>query len=78
MMPTPNQRIKTASTIRCCSNCVPPKRHTACWGHCPDYAKERAEYDEKKAAIDKQRRVSSSIYLDRAYRIAKYSRKHGR
>jgi hypothetical protein len=43
-----NTPFRTGSTISCCRYCVPPKRHTACWDHCPEYLKERAEYDAKK------------------------------
>ena len=52
-------RLQTASTITCCRHCVPPKRHTACWDHCPEYLKEKAEYEaikaehRKKAEIDR-------------------------
>lgn len=52
MMPKPKkeQQVRTHSTISCCHHCVPPKRHTACWGHCPEYLKEKAEYEERKTA----------------------------
>lgn len=44
-----NSQFRSQSTISCCRHCVPPKRHTACWDHCPEYQKERAEYDVQKA-----------------------------
>ena len=47
--------------MKCCHHCVPPKRHTACWGTCPDYIKEKAEYEEKKAAERKRRDVDLGI-----------------
>lgn len=68
----------TSHTIKCCQHCVPPKRHTACWGHCQDYAKERAEYDAKKAIEDQKRKVKGDIYSQRSERVTKVLRKHGR
>ena len=66
------------STINCCRDCVPPKRHTACWGHCPDYAAERAEYDRRKEAYEKIRKVKNDIYNQRSNKVTKALRKHGR
>ena len=71
-------QFRSASTISCCHYCVPPKRHTACWGHCPDYKKERAEYDARKAESDKLRKIKNDIYLQRADSISKANKKHGR
>ena len=77
-MPQNNQPVICSHTIKCCHHCVPPKRHTACWGHCPDYAKERAEYDAKKAIENKKRKVSGGIYCQKSERVTKAIRKHGR
>ena len=66
------------STIKCCQFCVPPKRHTACWGHCPDYAAERAELDRRKEADAKKRKVKNDIYNQRSERVTKVLKKHGR
>lgn len=60
--------------IKCCKGCVAPKRHTACWGHCPEYQKEKAEYDERKAVEDKKRRTDQAIYHQRSAAIAKAMR----
>lgn len=55
------------SAIKCCRYCVPPKRHPGCHSKCPDYLKERAEYDQKKAMIDAKRKedfvMSKSDYI---------------
>lgn len=64
--------------IQCCKNCVAPKRHTACWGHCPEYLAEKEQEEQKKAADSLKRKVSSDIYQQRADRIAKAKRHHGR
>lgn len=41
--------------ITCCNGCVPPKRNPYCHGTCPEYLKEKAEYDQKKAEQDRER-----------------------
>ena len=65
-------------TIKCCKNCVAPKRHLACWGHCPEYLAEKAQEDQKNAQYKLKRKVSSDIYNQRADRIAKAMKRHGR
>lgn len=66
------------SPIKCCRDCVPPKRHTACWDHCPEYAAEKAEYERLRAEDAKKRKVKSDIYTQRADKVTKALRKHGR
>ena len=60
------KRFRTASTISCCHHCVPPKRHTACWDHCPEYQKEKAEYEAMKAErakkIQLERMLNAQIH----------------
>lgn len=57
--------------IKCCKGCVAPKRHTACWDHCPEYQKEKAEYEKLKAAEDKKRRTDTAIFLQRSAAVAR-------
>lgn len=64
--------------IKCCQNCVAPKRHTACWGHCPEYLAEKEQDEKKKDQDDLKRKVSNDIYQQRADRVAKAMRHHGR
>lgn len=64
--------------IKCCMNCVAPKRHTACWGHCPEYIAEKEQYEKKKAQDDLKRKVRNDIYVNRADRVAKAMRHRGR
>lgn len=56
-MPRNGSPFKSTSTITCCHHCVPPKRHTACWGHCPEYLEERAKLD----AENEERRKKEAI-----------------
>lgn len=65
-------------TIQCCKNCVAPKRHTACWGHFPEYLAQRAEYDKLKAEDNQMRKVGNDIYQQRADRVTKALKRHGR
>lgn len=64
--------------IKCCYGCVPPKRHPACHGHCPEYLAEKAKDDKEKAEEQKRKNISGGIYSERSYKIAKAKRKHGR
>lgn len=54
-----------------CKDCVAPKRHPGCQDHCPEYKAERAEYDKRKAAYDRERDVSVAIILDRRDKVYK-------
>lgn len=64
--------------IKCCRDCEPPKRHTACWDHCPEYQAEKAEYERLKAQDYQRRNVKNCIYDQRAQRVVKAERRHGR
>lgn len=47
--------------IQCCRFCVPPKRHRACHGSCPEYIKEKAEHDAEKAEVDKIKAIKAGL-----------------
>ena len=57
--------------IKCCNGCVPPKRHTACWDHCPEYKKEKAENEAQKAILDKEKSISLGIYYQKSQAVSK-------
>ena len=59
------------TAIKCCKGCVAQKRHTACWSHCPEYLKEKAEYEQRKAIEDKKKRTEQDIYLQRSDAVTK-------
>jgi hypothetical protein len=63
--------------MKCCHGCVAPKRHTACWGHCPEYKEERAEYDRRKAIADHEKDVAMSIYYQKSDSVHRALKKHG-
>ena len=64
--------------ISCCRYCVVPKRHPGCHGHGTEYLAERKEYDEYKAKDDLKSKVRNDIYQQRADRVVKALRRHGR
>ena len=41
--------------IKCCKDCVPPQRHSACHASCEKYLTEKAEYEKQKEAIKASR-----------------------
>ena len=47
--------------IICCKNCVAPKRHPGCHGHCPEYLSEKTEYEAQKAEIDKRNYIKKGL-----------------
>ena len=65
-------------TIKCCHSCVAPKRHTACWGHCPEYLAEKEQFEKLKEKEKFKRKVSNDIYQQRSDRVTKALRRHGR
>ena len=69
MKPKKESYFRTQSTINCCHHCVPPKRHTACWDHCPEYLKEKAEYEALKAAYNGNAYVNAGLYDQREKRV---------
>ena len=64
--------------IKCCNGCVAPKRHTACWDHCPEYIAEKAEHEKLKAEEYLKRKIRNDIYQQRSDRVVKAIRNHGR
>ena len=70
-------QFKTDSSISCCRHCVPPKRHTACWGHCPEYLKEKAEYEALKAEHRKQLEINRGLEAQK-YASVKRAQKGGK
>ena len=57
--------------IRCCNGCVPPKRHEACWGHCPDYIAAKAVHDAEKAADDYKRSIQGGIISQKIHGVSR-------
>ena len=64
--------------IKCCYGCVAPKRHPGCHGHCPEYLAEKEQDEKEKEQYRKKRDISVSIYQQRADKVAKAKRRHGR
>lgn len=43
---------------RSCHGCTQPKRHPGCHSTCPDYARDDAEHQERKAAEYKAKQIT--------------------
>lgn len=50
--------------IKCCRYCVPPQRHLGCHSACPDYIREKAEWEEEKAKIKATKENSNLTQFD--------------
>jgi hypothetical protein len=50
------------NTIQCCKDCVAPKRHIGCHGHCPEYLGEKAMQDERRNAAIKKKKTSEAVH----------------
>jgi len=44
----------------CCKNCT--ERHYKCHSSCEKYIKSKAEYEEQKSALRKQKQLEDSIF----------------
>lgn len=53
-------------TIFSCKGCVAPKRHPGCHDHCPEYIKEKSEYEERKAVVGRKNAISGGVYAQKA------------
>lgn len=47
--------------IRCCYECVPPKRHPGCHATCEEYLKQKAEHDAYKDRENAERRRQDDV-----------------
>ena len=60
--------------ILCCKGCVAPKRYPGCHCHCPEYIKEQAVYEVKKAELERQKAIRDGLdaqAIASAYRAKK-------
>lgn len=58
-------RYRAPRTIECCHHCVPPKRHPGCHDRCPEYAEEKAVYEQRKLAYYGDPIVQSGLTFQR-------------
>lgn len=67
--------------IYSCKGCVAPKRYPGCHAVCQEYLEQKAWHDERKAELDKERKIEQAILGDRGkkaynamkgYRHSKY------
>ena len=71
MKPKKESYFRTQSTIECCHYCVAPKRYPGCHDHCPEYQKQKAEYEARKVAYYGDRNIITGLDAQRAAAITK-------
>ena len=59
---------------RSCYKCVAPKRYPGCHATCPDYARDDAEHQERKAEELRQKQLESNLYCQREQAIRRTER----
>ena len=57
--------------IKCCKDCVTPKRHPGCHDVCPEYIHEKALWEEEKKLIREEHRIFSELYEQRSEGVRK-------
>ena len=67
-------QFRSESTITCCHHCVPPKRHTACWDHCPEYLKQKAEQEARKEESNKKSKINWGLNAQKYASVKKGSK----
>lgn len=63
--------------VKCCKDCVPPKRHPGCHDHCPDYIAEQLIYDLQMAAYRKERDTALGIRDQKTRGVMRARRRKG-
>lgn len=57
--------------IKCCKDCVAPKRYPGCHGVCPEYIHEKALWEEEKKVVREEHRRFSELYEQRSEGVRK-------
>ena len=63
--------------IECCNGCVAPKRHEACWDHCPEFIAEKAAYEKRKAEYYGNTQVRSGLIAQQVASVTRAMRSRG-
>lgn len=64
--------------VYCCLNCVAPKRHPGCHGHCPEYIEQKAKNDKDREEATRKRLIGSGITSQKIAGVMRANRKKGR
>lgn len=57
--------------IKCCKDCIAPKRHPGCHDVCPEYIHEKALWEEEKKIIREEHRIRRELYEQRSEGVRK-------
>lgn len=60
--------------IVCCMGCHDRVADPNCHGYCEEYKRQKAEYEEAKAEIDKKRKIQGGVTGELLTVVAKVSR----
>nr|DAI61187.1 MAG TPA: hypothetical protein [Caudoviricetes sp.] len=52
--------------IKCCKDCIAPKRHAGCHATCAEYLSEKKAHDELREKERKWREAANSLYAQRS------------
>lgn len=64
--------------IKCCKDCVPPKRKIGCHAHCEEYLTEKAELDAQREADLQKKIIAKGLYEERRDAVYKAMKRRGR
>lgn len=57
--------------IKCCKDCIAPKRYPGCHDVCPEYIHEKALWEEEKKIIREEHRIRRELYEQRSKGVRK-------
>lgn len=57
------------AAFNCCRYCIPPKRNPYCHSNCPDYLKEKSEYEAMMEKVRIEKAIDTGIYEQRTKRV---------
>lgn len=60
--------------IKCCKDCIPPKRYPGCHSKCPEYQAEKEVHDRLKAEEFKRSRTNGELLGQKIERIIRNKR----
>lgn len=60
--------------IKCCKDCVAPKRYPGCHSVCPEYIHEKELWEKERNAIRDERTICNGLYEQRSRGVRKAQR----
>ena len=60
--------------IKCCKDCIAPKRYPGCHSVCPEYTHEKELWEKERNAIRDERMICNGLYEQRSRGVRKAQR----